>query len=106
MRQMRSLIIIPAILFAAACGRDESPKSVVAALDNDLRLAGDAYAPGIDSISMLERNAALAATARTSAAAGAHDHYTTAYDVDAPRFERNLFGPGAAAHEDGQKHRT
>ena len=65
MSKIRALVIIPAILFAAACGRDDSTKSVDAALDSDLRLAGDAYAPGMDSISMVERNAALAATAPT-----------------------------------------
>ncbi|CAN5655098.1 hypothetical protein BH23GEM1_BH23GEM1_01640 [soil metagenome] len=63
MRKIRGLVIIPAMLFAAACGRDDSARSVDAALDSDLRLAGEAYAPGMDSISMLERNAALAATA-------------------------------------------
>lgn len=63
MSKMRALVLIPAILFAAACGRDDSAKSGVdAALDSDLRLAGDAYAPGMDSISMVERNAALAPT--------------------------------------------
>jgi len=65
MRQVRALVIIPAILLAAACGRDDSTKSVDAALDSDLRLAGEAYAPGMDSISMLERNAALAPTTPT-----------------------------------------
>ncbi len=60
MSKIRALVLIPAILFAAACGRDDSAKSVDAALDSDLRLAGEAYAPGMDSISMLERNAALA----------------------------------------------
>src|SRR5688500_2023761 len=65
MSKIRALVIIPAILFVAACGRDDSTKSVDAALDSDLRLAGDAYAPGMDSISMLERNAALAATSPT-----------------------------------------
>ncbi len=67
MRQVRALVIIPAILLAAACGRDDSTKSVDAALDSDLRLAGEAYAPGMDSISMLERNAALAPTTPTPA---------------------------------------
>ena len=65
MSKIRALVLIPAILFAAACGRDDSTKSVDAALDSDLRLAGDAYAPGMDSISMVERNAALAATTPT-----------------------------------------
>ncbi len=65
MTKIRALVIIPAILFAAACGRDDSAKSVDAALDSDLRLAGEAYAPGMDSISMMERNAALAATTPT-----------------------------------------
>ncbi|MEX1186356.1 MAG: glycine zipper domain-containing protein [Gemmatimonadaceae bacterium] len=61
MQKLRALVLVPAILFAAACGGDDS-KSVDAALDSDLRLAGEAYAPGMDSISMMERNAALAPT--------------------------------------------
>src|SRR5688572_30781324 len=65
MQKIRALVIIPAMLFAAACGRDDSSKSVDAALDSDLRLAGEAYAPGMDSISMMERNAALAPTTPT-----------------------------------------
>jgi len=65
MQKIRALVIIPAMLFAAACGRDDSTKSVDAALDSDLRLAGEAYAPGMDSISMMERNAALAPTTPT-----------------------------------------
>lgn len=65
MQKIRALVLIPAVLFAAACGRDDSSKSVDAALDSDLRLAGEAYAPGMDSISMMERNAALAPTTPT-----------------------------------------
>lgn len=62
MKKIRALVLVPAVLFAVACGRDDSTKSVDAALDSDLRLAGEAYAPGMDSISMMERNAALAPT--------------------------------------------
>jgi len=65
MTKIKALVLIPALLFAAACGRDDSAKSVDAALDSDLRLAGEAYAPGLDSISMMERNAALAASTPT-----------------------------------------
>lgn len=69
MKQVRALVIIPAVLFAAACGGDDSSKSVDAALDSDLRLAGQAYAPGLDSISMMEQNAALAPVAAAPAVA-------------------------------------
>lgn len=69
MKKIRALVLIPAVLFAAACGSDDSTKSVDAALDSDLRLAGEAYAPGMDSISMMERNAALAPTTPTRTAA-------------------------------------
>ncbi|MGK2935361.1 MAG: glycine zipper domain-containing protein [Gemmatimonadaceae bacterium] len=65
MKKLRALVLVPAVLFAVACGRDDSTKSVDAALDSDLRLAGEAYAPGMDSISMMERNAALAPTTPT-----------------------------------------
>lgn len=68
MMKIRALVLIPAVLFAAACGGDDSTKSVDAALDSDLRLAGEAYAPGMDSISMMERNAALAPTTPTRTA--------------------------------------
>jgi hypothetical protein len=70
MKSLRTLILVPALMVAAACGRDEP--AVDAALDSDLRLAGQA-APGLDSISMMERQDAqsqLVTTAprRTSAA--------------------------------------
>ena len=69
-KSLRNWIIVPALLVAAACGRDEP--AVDAALDSDLRLAGQA-APGMDSISMMERQNAqsqLVTTAprRTTAA--------------------------------------
>jgi hypothetical protein len=68
MKKLRALVLVPAVLFAVACGRDDSTGSVDAALDSDLRLAGEAYAPGMDSISMMERNAALAPTTPTRTA--------------------------------------
>ncbi len=68
MMKIRALVLIPAVLFVAACGGDDSTKSVDAALDSDLRLAGEAYAPGMDSVSMMERNAALAPTTPTRTA--------------------------------------
>lgn len=53
MKSLRTLIFVPALMFAAACGRDEA-KAVDASLDNDLKLAGES-APSLDSISALER---------------------------------------------------
>jgi len=49
------LILVPALMVAAACGRDEP--AVDAALDSDLRLAGEA-APGMDTISLMEQQRA------------------------------------------------
>lgn len=70
MKSLRLLILVPALLVAAACGRDEP--AVDAALDSDLRLAGEA-APGMDTLSLMEQQRAqsqLVTTAprRTSAA--------------------------------------
>jgi hypothetical protein len=70
MKSLRALILVPALMVAAACGRDEP--AVDAALDSDLRLAGQA-APGMDSISLMEQQRAqsqLVTTAprRTTAA--------------------------------------
>jgi uncharacterized protein YcfJ len=69
MKAMRVLILAPALVFAAACGRDSGP-TVDAALDSDLRLAGEAYAPSFDTISALEQLGAqtqLTSTQRATA---------------------------------------
>lgn len=63
MKNFRALILAPALLIAAACGRDSGP-AVDAALDSDLRLAGEAYTPAFDTISPLEQQ--LAQTQLTS----------------------------------------
>jgi hypothetical protein len=70
MRSLRTLILVPALMVAAACGRDEP--AVDAALDSDLRLAGEA-APGMDTISLMEQERAQSqlvtpTTRRTTAA--------------------------------------
>jgi outer membrane lipoprotein SlyB len=54
MRFLKTMILAPALMVAVACGRD-SGQSVDAALDNDLRLAGEAYTPAFDSISAIEQ---------------------------------------------------
>ena len=54
MRLLKTMILVPALMVAVACGRDDG-QSVDAALDNDLRLAGEAYTPSFDSISALEQ---------------------------------------------------
>lgn len=54
MRLLKTMILAPALMVAVACGRD-SGQSVDSALDNDLRLAGEAYTPSFDSISALEQ---------------------------------------------------
>jgi hypothetical protein len=64
MRTLKTLILVPAVLFAVACGRDDG-QAVDAALDNDLRLAGQAYTPNMDSISALERQDAQTALTAT-----------------------------------------
>lgn len=57
MKGFRALILAPALMVAVACGRD-SGQTVDAALDSDLRLAGEAYTPSFDSISALEQQQA------------------------------------------------
>jgi hypothetical protein len=54
MRLLKTMILAPALIVAVACGRD-SGQSVDAALDNDLRMAGEAYTPSLDSISAIEQ---------------------------------------------------
>jgi uncharacterized protein YcfJ len=54
MRSLRALILVPALMVAAACGDEPA---VDAALDSDLRLAGEA-APGMDTLSLMEQQRA------------------------------------------------
>lgn len=80
MRILKALILAPALMVAVACGRD-SGQSVDAALDNDLRLAGEAYTPSLDSISALEQQNAqtqLTATQPRRAATSPVRRTTTA----------------------------
>jgi hypothetical protein len=68
---LRAMILAPAFLVIAACGRDNG-QSVDAALDSDLRLAGEAYTPSFDTISPIEQQNAqtqLTATQPQRAAA-------------------------------------
>ena len=61
MRVTRMLILVPAAILAAACGRDDSSKRVDDALSSDLSLAAQARPyTALDSISAAER-AAIAA---------------------------------------------
>ncbi len=58
MRINRMLILVPAAILAAACGRDDSNKRVDEALNSDLSLAAQARPyTALDSISMAERAA-------------------------------------------------
>src|SRR5215211_3211300 len=58
MRFNRMLILVPAAILAAACGRDDSSKRVDDALNADLSLAGQARPyTALDSISAAERAA-------------------------------------------------
>lgn len=79
MRLLKTMILAPALMMAVACGRDDG-QSVDAALDNDLRLAGEAYTPSFDSISALEQQNAqtqLTATQPRRAAAAPVRRTTT-----------------------------
>jgi hypothetical protein len=58
MRFTRMLILVPAAILAAACGRDDSNKRVDDALNSDLSLAAQARPyTALDSISAAERAA-------------------------------------------------
>ena len=58
MRFSRTLILVPAAILAAACGRDDSNKRVDDALNSDLSLAAQARPyTALDSISAAERAA-------------------------------------------------
>ena len=58
MRFNRMLILVPAAILAAACGRDDSSKRVDDALNSDLSLAAQARPySALDSISAAERAA-------------------------------------------------
>ena len=58
MRFNRMLILVPAAILAAACGRDDSSKRVDDALNSDLSLAAQARPyTALDSISAAERAA-------------------------------------------------
>ncbi len=58
MRVTRMLILVPAAILAAACGRDDSNKRVDDALNSDLSLAAQARPyTALDSISAAERAA-------------------------------------------------
>lgn len=105
MRNFKSLVLIPAVLFAVACGRDTSAKDVDAALDSDLRLAGQSNMSAMDSVSLLEREAQLrAANAGTNNVTTAPRRTTTTprratssrssgsgtYSAPAPRTQRTV----------------
>ena len=56
MRNLKSLIFVPAAILAVACGRDDSSKKVDDALNADLSLAASARPyMAMDSISAMER---------------------------------------------------
>ena len=58
MKNIRMLILVPAAILAAACGRDDSNKRVDDALNSDLSLAAQARPyTALDSISAAERAA-------------------------------------------------
>ncbi len=58
MRSTRMLILVPAAILAAACGRDDSNKRVDDALNSDLSLAAQARPyTALDSVSAAERAA-------------------------------------------------
>ncbi len=95
MRLLKTMILAPALMLAVACGRD-SGQPVDAALDNDLRLAGEAYTPSFDSISALEQQDAqtqLTATQPQRAAAAPVRRTTAARTTTA----RSTSGSGTVA---------
>jgi len=77
MRFNRMLILVPAVILAAACGRDDSNKRVDDALNSDLSLAAQARPyTALDSISAAER-AAIASGIAPVGYIGGQPVYTT-----------------------------
>ncbi|MEO7501706.1 MAG: YMGG-like glycine zipper-containing protein [Gemmatimonadaceae bacterium] len=77
MRFNRMLILVPAAILAAACGRDDSNKRVDDALNSDLSLAAQARPyTALDSISAAER-AAIAQGIAPVGYVGGQPVYTT-----------------------------
>ena len=77
MRFNRMLILVPAAILAAACGRDDSSKRVDDALNSDLSLAAQARPyTALDSISAAER-AAIAQGIAPVGYVGGQPVYTT-----------------------------
>jgi uncharacterized protein YcfJ len=77
MRFNRMLILVPAAILAAACGRDDSNKRVDDALNSDLSLAAQARPyTAMDSISAAER-AAIAQGVAPVGYVGGQPVYTT-----------------------------
>jgi hypothetical protein len=77
MRINRMLILVPAAILAAACGRDDSNKRVDDALNSDLSLAAQARPyTALDSISAAER-AAIASGIAPVGYIGGQPVYTT-----------------------------
>lgn len=83
MRLLKTMILAPALMLAVACGRDDG-QSVDATLDNDLRLAGEAYT-SFDSISALEQQNAQTQLTATQRAAAAPVRRTTTRTTTARR---------------------
>lgn len=77
MRFNRLLVLVPAAILAAACGRDDSNKRVDDALNSDLSLAAQARPyTALDSISAAER-AAIASGIAPVGYIGGQPVYTT-----------------------------
>jgi uncharacterized protein YcfJ len=97
MRLLKTMILAPALVVAVACGRDSGQSD--STLDNDLRLAGEAYTPSFDSISALEQqNAQTQLTAsQPQRAAVAPVRRTTAPARTTRRTSTSSSGSGTVA---------
>ena len=85
MRFTRMLILVPAAILAAACGRDDSNKRVDDALNSDLSLAAQARPyTALDSISAAERAAIAQGIAPVGYVGGQPVYATPRAAVSAP----------------------
>jgi hypothetical protein len=106
MRFNRLLVLVPAAILAAACGRDDSNKRVDDALNSDLSLAAQARPyTALDSISAAER-AAIAQGIAPVGYVGGQPVYTTPRSAPARRTSTRRSSGGGGVYSAPARRQT
>ena len=106
MRINRMLILVPAAILAAACGRDDSNKRVDDALNSDLSLAAQARPyTALDSISAAER-AAIAQGIAPVGYIGGQPVYTTPRSAPVTRTSTRRSSSGGGVYSAPARRQT